>query len=144
MPRGLLAYLFQGMWIVCERVGNLTSGKSWIRHWLPCWIVENFLFLIKANQIIFLDGNLTIKLLDKFEFAFSEYFSLAVPSGTPKVVKLTSSKLCTKRPRCCFLWAFPQAGVNLRKNLKKLHGSQYPVAQHSLFKFFLNLLGQWF
>ena len=29
---------------------------------------------------------------------------------------------------------------NLRKNLNKLHGSQYPVTQYSLFKFFLKLL----
>ena len=31
---------------------------------------------------------------------------------------------------------------NLRKKLNKLHGSQYPVAQCSLFKFFLKLLDQ--
>ena len=32
--------------------------------------------------------------------------------------------------------------INLRKKLNKLHGSQYPVAQCSLFKFFLKLLDQ--
>ena len=32
---------------------------------------------------------------------------------------------------------------NLRKNLNKLHGSQYPVAQYSFFKFFLKLFDQW-
>ena len=31
---------------------------------------------------------------------------------------------------------------NLRKNLNKVHGSQYPVAQCTLFKFFLKLLDQ--
>ena len=32
---------------------------------------------------------------------------------------------------------------NLRKNINELCGSQYPVAQCSLFKFFLKLLDQW-